>query len=154
MYEDGSNQQILSFTAGPTLTLGNFSEPFLDYTKLSIFSGASLKKGESPFAFDQVVDLATLGLGLPQQIAGPLVLNTGFKFNIDGGSSYYGRVIDSNVEFRWQRRSYDLGVFYNPSRGVGGISFHLNDFSFNGTGIPFVPYEPSRLNVDNLANPW
>ena len=152
LYQDGSNQKVLSFTAGPTFTLGTFSKPFLDYTKFSIFAGGSLKDGTSPFAFDEVVDLGTLGVGLTQQIAGPLVLNTGFEFNIDGGSNYYGQAINSNIELRWQRRSYDLGLFYNPARGIGGISFHLNDFNFKGTGIPFMPYTPSQFNKNKLIS--
>ncbi len=143
-YQDGSTQKIITFTGGPSLTLGTFSKPFLDYTKFSIYSGGSLKEGSSPFSFDEVVDLATLGIGLTQQVFGPLVLNTGFEFNIDGGSSYYGKAIDSNIELRWQRRSYDIGLFYNPYKGMGGISFHLNDFNFTGTGLPFAPYYSTK----------
>ena len=79
-------------------------------------------------------------------------LNTGFEFNIDGGSSYYGRPINSNIELRWQRRSYDLGLFYNPARGIAGISFHLNDFNFEGTGIPFIPHTPSQYNENKLIS--
>ena len=138
-YEDGNSQEIFSLTGGPSLTLGSFSKPFFDYTKISVFSGASIKQGTSPFSFDEVVDLATLGIGLSQQIAGPLVLNGGIELNIDGGSEYYGKTINSNIELRWQRRSYDLGIFYSPYKGLGGISFHLNDFNFSGNGIPFVP---------------
>ncbi len=143
-YEDGNSQKIISFVAGPTITFGTFTKPFLDYTKLSVFSGASLKQGGSPFSFDEVVDLATLGVGLTQQIAGPLILKGGIEYNIDGGSDYYGKSIKSNIELRWQRRSYDIGIFYNPDKGIGGISFHLNDFNFNGTGIPFIPYTSSQ----------
>ncbi len=145
VYQDDSSQKIIGFTAGPTMTLGTFSKPFFDYTKVSIYYGSSIKEGSSPFSFDDVVDLATLGVGLTQQLVGPLVLNTGFEFNIDSGSEYYGEAIDSNVELRWQRRSYDFGLFYNPSKRKGGISVHLNDFSFGGTGLPFVPYSPKEI---------
>ncbi len=140
-YQNGQSQGIISLVGGPTLTLGTFTKPFLDYTKLSIFSGASLKEGGSPFAFDEVVDLAILGFGLSQQIVGPLVFNGGVEYNIDGGSDYYGKSINSNFELRWQRRSYDIGIFYSPEKGMGGISFHLNDFDFTGTGVPFLPYK-------------
>ena len=75
-----------------------------------------------------------------------VILNTGFEFNIDGESEYYGNAINSNIELRWQRRSYDVGIFYNPYRGVGGVSFHLNDFNFSGIGLPFVPYNPLPIN--------
>ena len=58
------------------------------------------------------------------------------------------------IELRWQRRSYDLGVYFNPYEGVGGVRFRLNDFDFDGSGVPFVPYRPSGglpgepINVD------
>ena len=152
-YEGGTDQRIISFTSGPTLTLGTFSKPFLDYTKFSIYSGGALKQGGSPFSFDEVVDLSTLGMGLTQQIAGPLVLNTGIELNIDGGSEYYGKTINSNIELRWQRRSYDLGIYYKPSSGKGGISFHLNDFNFKGTGVPFIPYNPGRDHRGKTKSP-
>ncbi|WP_320668302.1 DUF3769 domain-containing protein [Prochlorococcus sp. MIT 1307] len=149
-YEGGATQRIISFTSGPTITFGTFSKPFLDYTKFSIYSGGSLKQGGSPFSFDDVVDLGTLGIGLTQQVAGPLVLTTGVELNIDGGSNYYGKTIDSNVELRWQRRSYDLGIYYKPSSGIGGISFHLNDFNFSGTGVPFVPSASPGFNQEQV----
>ncbi len=149
-YEDGSYQNALSFSTGPTFTLGNFSKKYLDYTKLSIFGGGTLKQGSSPFAFDRIVDLATLGLGLTQQIAGPLVLNTGFEFNIDKSSEYYGKPINSKIELSWQRRSYNFSIFYSPEQGVGGLNFRLNDFDFSGIGVPFVPYKPLDRQIEGL----
>ncbi len=137
-YEDGKNQSTLSLSGGPELTLGKFINPYLDYTKLSVTLGGTLKQGGSPFEFDDAVDLATLGVGLTQQIAGPLVLNSGIEYNIDGGSKYYGKEINSRFELRWQKRTYDLALFYSPHKGVGGLTIRLHDFSFDGTGIPFV----------------
>jgi len=144
-FGDGKSQSTLSLTGGPTLTLGTFSKPFLDYTQLSIAGGGTLKQGDSPFEFDQSVDLATLGIGLTQQIAGPLLLNAGFGVNVDPRSEFYGNVINSNIELRWQRRSYDLGFYFNPYEGIGGFRFRLNDFNFTGTGLPFIPYTPRNL---------
>jgi len=43
------------------------------------------------------------------------------------------------VELKLQQRSYELGVFYSPYDGIGGIRIRLNDFSFSGSGTPFVP---------------
>ena len=43
------------------------------------------------------MDLATLGIGITQQIAGPLLLNAGV-INIDAGSEFYGNVINSNID--------------------------------------------------------
>ena len=147
-FGDGTRQNTISLSGGPTLTLGTFSKPLLDYTQFSITGGGTLKQGSSPFDFDQAIDLGTLGLGLTQQIAGPLILNAGVGLNVDPSSEFYGDVIDSNIELRWQRRSYYVGFYYNPYQGIGGFRFRLNDFNFTGTGVPFIPYNPSN-QLDN-----
>ena len=141
-YSTGTHQKTFSFSGGPTLTLGTFSRPFLDFTQLSVIGGGTLRGGGSPFEFDRAVDLGTLGFGITQQIVGPVLLSTGVNFNVDPGSRQYGDIINSNIEVRWQRRSYDLGVYFNPYEGIGGVRFRLNDFDFTGRGVPFVPYEP------------
>ena len=147
-YGDGTNQNTLGFSAGPTLTLGHFVKPFFDYTELTITGGGTLKQGNSPFGFDRAVDLGTVGVGLTQQIAGPLVFSGGVGLNVDGSSGNYGEVTNSFIEFRWQRRSYQLGVFYSPYNGLGGIRVRLNDFNFKGPGLPFVPYVPAAPGLD------
>ncbi|MFM8524312.1 MAG: DUF3769 domain-containing protein [Cyanobacteriota bacterium] len=142
-YGDGTYQNTLSLTGGPTLTLGHFQKPFLDYTQLTITGGGTLRQGLSPLGLDRAVDLGTLNFGLTQQIAGPLLFSGGVGFNVDPNSSNYGEVTNSYVELRWQQRAYEIGVFYNPYEKLGGVRIKLNDFNFQGTGLPFVPYEPT-----------
>ncbi|MGC6482526.1 MAG: DUF3769 domain-containing protein [Synechococcus sp.] len=146
-YGDGTRQNSISFSGGPTLTLGTFSKPFLDYTQLSLTGGGTIKQGSSPFDFDQAIDLGIVGVGLSQQLAGPLLINAGVAINVDPQSANYGNVINSNLELRWQRRAYDFGFYYNPYEGIGGFRFRLNDFNFTGTGVPFVPYSPSNAGT-------
>ena len=154
-YGDGTRQTLINLSAGPTLTLGTFSKPFLDYTQLSIGAGVTFTQGASPFAFDQAIDLGTVGIGITQQIAGPLVLSAGVGVNVDPNSDFYGDVIDSNFELRWQKRSYDFGFYFNPYEGIGGFRFRLHDFDFNGTGVPFVPYTPtSWMNTTKVDRPF
>ena len=141
-FGDGTNQNVLSFSGGPTLTLGHFSKPFLDFTQLTITGGIGVRQGQSPFGFDQAIDLGTVGIGLTQQLAGPLLFNGGIGLNVDGGSENYGDVTGSFVELRWQRRAYAFSVYYSPYEGLGGIRVTLGDFGFKGTGVPFVPYQP------------
>ena len=124
--------------------MGTFSKPFFDYTVFTISGGATYKQGASPFAFDQAIDLGTLQVGLTQQIAGPLVFNSGVGFNVDPNSDFYGDVMNANIELLWKRRSYDVGLFFNPYESIGGFRFRLIDFNFNGTGVPFVPYTPTN----------
>ena len=47
------------------------------------------------------------------------------------------------MELKLLQRSYEFGVFYSPYDKIGGIRIRLNDFSFRGSGTPFVP-RPSR----------
>ena len=141
-YGNGTNQNTIGLSGGPTLTLGHFVKPFFDYTELTLTGGGTLRQGASPFSFDRAVDLSTLGVGLTQQIAGPLVFSGGVGINVDANSGTYGGVTNSYVEIRWQRRSYEIGIFYSPYDGLGGLRVKLNDFNFSGPGRPFVPYTP------------
>ena len=141
-YGDGSNQNLVTFTGGPTLTLGHFTKNFFDYTQLTITGGGSLQQGQSPFSFDTNVDLATLGIGLTQQLFGPLLFVGGLGLNVDPSSPYYGYTTNAYGELRWQRRGYEFAIYYSPYQQVGGIRVKLNDFNFNGTGVPFVPTTP------------
>ncbi len=148
IYSNDSYQSIARFSAGPTLILGELNKSFLDYTKIEISAGKAIKSGVSPFDFDKAVDLMTLSLGFAQQIVGPLILDIGVEYNIDKGSKYFGEPISSILELRWQRRSYDLSVYYNPYKGLGGMNIRLNDFTFLGTGLPFVPYDDYELKKE------
>ncbi len=143
-FGDGTNQNTISLSGGPTLTLGRFVKPFLDYTQITVTGGGTLRQGLSPLAFDRAVDLSTLGIGLTQQLVGPLVFNGGIGINVDPNSDFYGDVTNSYVEVRWQRRAYEIGVYYSPYEGLGGVRVKLNDFNFQGPGLPFVPYNPAQ----------
>ncbi|MCP9859498.1 DUF3769 domain-containing protein [Cyanobium sp. Cruz-8H5] len=143
-FSDGTNQNTVGLSGGPTLTLGRFEKPFLDYTQLTVTGGITLRQGQSPLNFDRAVDLGTIGIGLSQQLVGPLVFSGGIGFNVDPSSGFYGDVTGSYVELRWQRRSYEVGVYYSPYDGLGGIRVRLNDFNFKGPGTPFIPYHPTQ----------
>ena len=87
-----------------------------------------LKSGESIFKFDQVSDKFTLDLALDQQLYGPILLRSKATLNLDENSSDYGDFINSKISLSWQRRSYELGLFYQPHNQSGGISFTLHGF--------------------------
>jgi hypothetical protein len=38
-------------------------------------------------------------------------------------------------------------VYYSPYDGLGGVRVRLNDFNFNGPGVPFVPTTPSQQQM-------
>ncbi len=143
-FSDGTNQNTIGISGGPTLTLGRFEKPFFDYTQLTITGGATLRQGQSPLNFDRAVDLGTVGIGLSQQLVGPLVFSGGIGINVDPNSGFYGDITGSYLELRWQRRSYEIGVYYSPYDGLGGLRVRLNDFNFTGPGTPFIPYHPTQ----------
>ena len=143
-YSDGANQNTLTLWGGPSFTIGQFDKPFFDYTRFSASIAGTFLGGASPFGFDRAVDLRTLSFQAAQQIYGPLVLEAGATFNIDNNSEFYGDVSYSYVELKLQRRSYEVGVYYSPYDGIGGIRVKLNDFNFAGTGTPFVPRPRNR----------
>ncbi|MGA0021105.1 MAG: DUF3769 domain-containing protein [Vulcanococcus sp.] len=147
-FGDGSSQQAFGISGGPTLTLGRLQKNFFDYTQFTIAGGGTLRQGVSPFSFDRIVDLSTLGIGLTQQLVGPLMFSGGVGFNVDPNSEFYGDIVDSYVEVRWQRRAYELAIYYSPYQGIGGVRIKLNDFNFSGTGLPFVPYMPPAMAQD------
>ena len=47
-YDDNNFQNLYTLRAGPELTLGNFKNKFLDYSKFSIFSKTTIADGKSP----------------------------------------------------------------------------------------------------------
>jgi hypothetical protein len=93
------------------------------------------------------VDLGTISFRAAQQLYGPVVLEAGATVNIDTNSRFYGDVSYSYLELKLLQRSYEFGVYYSPYDKIGGFRIRLNDFSFRGSGTPFVP-RPSQSDLD------
>ena len=127
-YENGNHQEYIGFGAGPELVIGEFKRKYLDYTRLSLLPFYRLKSGESSYKFDQISDQFTLNITLDQQLYGPLLLKTDATLNLDENSKDYGDFINSKISLNWKKRSYELGIFYQPHNQAGGINFTLNGF--------------------------
>jgi len=127
-YENGDHQEYLGLGIGPELIFGNFKNKTFDYTRLSIFPFYKFSGGESVFKFDQTYDKFTLNIGLDQQLFGPVILKSSGTLNLTSGSNDYGEFIDSKVSVNWKKRSYEVGIFYQPHNQSGGISFSLYGF--------------------------
>ena len=127
-YENGNHQEYIGFGAGPEFTFGEFKKKYFDYTKISLFPFYRFKSGDSVFKFDQISDQFTLNLSLDQQLYGPILLKTDATINLDSDSDDYGDFINSKISLFWERRSYELGLFYQPHNQSGGISFTLHGF--------------------------
>ena len=142
-YGDHSGQRYYTLGMVSDVTMGHFSRPYVDYTKLSIGGSVSIAEQLSRFSFDRAVDLGLLHISWTQQLAGPLVLAASLSHNVDGRSERYGNRVDSIFELRWQRRAYSVGLFYSLERRLGGLQIRVNGFDWRGTGTPFIPYTPS-----------
>ena len=128
LYDDGKHQEYIGYGFGPELILGNFKNKTFDYTRLSVFPFYKFNSGESVFKFDQNYDNFTLNIDLDQQLFGPVILKSNGTLNLDSDSSDYGKFINSKISLNWKKRSYELGVFYQPHNEAGGISFSLYGF--------------------------
>jgi len=128
LYENGDHQEHLGLGIGPELIFGNFKNRTFDYTRLSFFPFYKLSQGESVFKFDQNNDKFTLKIFLDQQLFGPVILKSNGTLNLTNDSEDYGDFIDSNISLNWKKRSYEVGIFYQPHNQAGGISFSLFGF--------------------------
>jgi len=129
IYKNAQNQNYIGFGAGPEVTFGNFKNKYFDYTRIRLRPFYKLIIGdESPFKFDNVADKFILDISFDQQIYGPIVLKSKGILNLDSDSDDYGEFIKSSISLNWKRRSYEVGIYYQPYNETGGIAFTLFGF--------------------------
>ena len=61
-YSDYGSQNLIRFSFGPALTIGNYRQNFFDYTSIETFLEITSKSGSSPFKFDNINDDIKLNL--------------------------------------------------------------------------------------------
>ena len=127
-YENGDHQEYLGLGIGPELTMGNFKNKTFDYTRISLFPFYRFNSGDSVFKFDQNDDKFILNIAFDQQLFGPVLLKSTGTLNLTNDSNHYGEFINSKISLNWKKRSYELGIFYQPHNQAGGISFSLFGF--------------------------
>ncbi|MBO8229426.1 hypothetical protein CU313_01280 [Prochlorococcus marinus str. MU1404] len=127
-YENGEHQDYLGLGMGPELTLGNFKNKTFDYTRISLFPFYRFNSGESVFKFDQNNDNFTLNIAYDQQLFGPIILKSEGTLNLTSDAENYGEFINSKISLNWKKRSYELGIYYQPHNQAGGVSFNLFGF--------------------------
>ena len=128
LYKGSNNQNYLGFGAGPELILGNFKNKSFDYSRISILPFYKIKSGNSLFKFDQISERFSIDIAYDQQLYGPLILKSNATINLDSDSKDYGDFINSKISLNWKKRSYELGIFYQPHNKSGGILFTLFGF--------------------------
>jgi len=134
VYSSGESQSFLSGTFGLVGVFGNFSKPFLDYTKINISFTQGVVQGLSPFLFDRVVDTQTVNFGIVQQLYGPFRFGAEQSFN-----PVTGRFVDSNYSLQYDRRTYAIVIRYNPIREIGEIVFRISDFNWTDNNDNVTP---------------
>ncbi len=127
-YENGDHQEYLKLGIGPELTVGNFKNKTFDYTRINLLPSYKFDSGESVFKFDQNYENFTLDISFDQQLYGPIILKSFGTLNLTNDSDDYGEFIDSKISLNWKKRSYEVGIFYQPHNQAGGISFSLYGF--------------------------
>ncbi|AIQ96439.1 DUF3769 domain-containing protein [Prochlorococcus sp. MIT 0801] len=132
-YLHDSDQGFLKLSIGPEIRLGNLEKDFFDYTKLSVMPGLKIKFGNSPFKFDNAIDLKTINISLMQQIYGPLMFDVVSNLNIDSSSKNYGEYYDTKLGILWHKRAYECGIYYHPNNDAGGLYFRINGFKFGNS---------------------
>ena len=128
LYENGDHQEYLGLGIGPELILGNFKNKTFDYTRISLFPFYRFNGGDSVFKFDQNNDNFTLNIAYDQQLFGPILLKSTGTLNLTNDSNNYGEFINSKISLNWKKRSYELGIFFQPHNQAGGITFSLFGF--------------------------
>ena len=131
-YSDSSSQNALIFSTGPILTLGDFKNNFLDYTKVGANYNYVLRGGESPFRFDNIDKDPRINFNFEQQIYGPLLFSFDTTLNLNNGS-----YTNQNYALDFKRRAYLIGAYYNSSDQTVGIRFNIFNFDYAGMSPKF-----------------
>ena len=132
-YQSSSPQGLLKLSLGPEIRFGNLEKNFLDYTKFSVMPGVKIKFGNSPYKFDNAIDLKTLNISLMQQVYGPFMVDFISNLNIDNSSKNYGEYYDTKLGILWHKRSYEYGIYYHPNNNAGALFFRINGFKFGNS---------------------
>ena len=65
-------------------------------------------------------------------------MNYSTEYNLDINSNNFHEFSNNKYELSWNRRAFNVGIFYNEDRKLGGINFEINGFNFYGYGEKFI----------------
>ncbi|MEB3164660.1 MAG: DUF3769 domain-containing protein [Prochlorothrix sp.] len=124
-YSNGDTQESLTGSVGITGTFGHHSRRWFDFTQLNATYSRAIQAGESPFLFDRIADSQAIGVGIRQQIYGPIVVGFQTGVNLDTGEEF-----SRDYSLEYQRRAFNVALRYNPEREIGSLTFRLYDFAW------------------------
>ena len=76
-------------------------------------------------------------LDFEQQIIGGLSAGIKTYYYLNNSDSPNNEFFDTEYKISWNRRAYNLGVYYNSEAETGGIKFNIHSFNFDGIGDNF-----------------
>ncbi|MGA1357368.1 MAG: DUF3769 domain-containing protein, partial [Prochlorothrix sp.] len=124
-YSSGDTQESLTGSVGVTGTFGHHSRRWFDYTQLNVSYSRAVQASESPFLFDRIADSQAIGVGIRQQIYGPILAGFQTGVNLDTGEEF-----NRDYSLEYQRRAFNVALRYNPEREIGSLTFRLYDFAW------------------------
>ena len=136
-YSNGTNQNISSFSLGPTLKYGKLKRNFLDFTKLSASPEFIIKDGESPFKFDDFNNDSRIKFNLKQQLYGPLIFGFEGSYNINNNSSSYGDIQNIIYSLGISRRAYSVNLSYDEDNKAVLLGFKIFNFDYQKSNNSF-----------------
>lgn len=136
-YSNGENQNISSFSLGPTLKYGKLKRNFLDFTKISVSPEFIIKNGESPFKFDDFNNDSRIRFNLKQQLYGPLIFGFEGSYNINNSSSSYGDIQNKTYSLGISRRAYSVNLSYEEKNKAVLLGFKIFNFDYQNSTKKF-----------------
>ena len=132
-YDDGNKQGVILIKTGPKLVFGSFKKDYFDHTKFQLHPRFKFNRGNSPFSFDQAVDSRVIEFNIKQRLYKALAIDFSGDFNLDNNVSE-DKLINPTIQISWNRRAYNIGLFYNLDNEEGGINFDIYSFNLSGLG--------------------
>ena len=136
-YSNNKSQSIIQASLGPSFTIGEFKDKFLDYTALSIIPEYSYKKGKSPFNFDNFNEDSRLRINFRQQLYGPILLGFGANLNLNNSSEKYGTLESREYSLGISRRAYSIDLQYDEEEKSILLNFNIFNFDYKNYSPKF-----------------
>ena len=74
---------------------------------------------------------------LKQHLYRSLALKFSGEINLEENVSEDDQLINPIIDLSWNRRAYNLSLFYNFDKEMGGFKFDIFSFNFKGSGENF-----------------
>ena len=126
-YSNKTSQRVFLAGIGPSFTIGNLKNNFLDYSSISIMPEFINKRGDSPFGFDNLNSDSRIKFVYQQQLYGPILIGLSSDLNISNKSKDYGKFNNIQYTLDISRRAYKISLFFRNKKSFG-LRFNIFNF--------------------------